>query len=93
MGFSDRNTKLSSAKQALLQKRLAAALESSNTAQTIQPRPDPSEVPMSFAQERFWFLSRLEPDNPTSNRPFALRFKGMLNVPALELAFNEILAR
>ena len=91
--FSAQNARLSSAKQALLQKRLAAALESSNTSQAIQPRPDPSVAPLSFAQERFWFLSRLEPDNPTNNRPFALRFKGTLNVSALESAFSEILTR
>ena len=64
MKFSDRNSNLSPNKQALLQKRLAAALEASDTSQTLQPRPDPSAAPMSFAQERLWFLSRLEPDNP-----------------------------
>ena len=90
---SDRNATLSPAKQALLQKRLAAALEASDTSQTLQPRPDPSAAPMSFAQERLWFLSRLEPDNPANNRPFALRFKGTLNVSVLERAFSEILTR
>jgi len=49
--------------------------------------------PVSFAQQRLWFLSQLEPDNPSYNLPQILRLKGHLNVDALEQSINTIIAR
>jgi aspartate racemase len=49
--------------------------------------------PVSFAQQRLWFLSQLEPDNPSYNVPQILRLKGELNVDALEQSINSIIAR
>ena len=49
--------------------------------------------PVSFAQQRLWFLSQLEPDNPSYNLPLILRLKGELNVDALEQTINAIIAR
>src|SRR4029079_12583469 len=49
--------------------------------------------PVSFAQQRLWFLSQLEPDNPSYNLPQILRLKGELNVDALEEPINAIIAR
>ena len=49
--------------------------------------------PVSFAQQRLWFLAQLEPDNPSYNIPQILRLKGELNVNALEEALNTIIAR
>jgi non-ribosomal peptide synthetase component F len=56
----------------------------------ISRRPDPNVTPLSFAQERFWFLDQLEPGNPAYNRPVALRLLGKLNVPTLEQTLSEI---
>ncbi|OLE00767.1 MAG: hypothetical protein AUI36_44290 [Cyanobacteria bacterium 13_1_40CM_2_61_4] len=50
-------------------------------------------VPTSFAQQRLWFLSRLEPDSPAYNIPRPLRIHGELNVSVLRQTFNGILAR
>jgi len=49
--------------------------------------------PTSFAQQRLWFLARLEPDSPAYNIPRPLRLRGALNVPALRQTFNQILDR
>jgi aspartate racemase len=49
--------------------------------------------PVSFAQQRLWFLAQLEPDNPSYNVPQILRLKGELNVNTLEQTFNAIIAR
>src|ERR1044071_1489608 len=49
--------------------------------------------PVSFAQQRLWFLAQLEPDNPSYNLPQILRLKGELNVGALEQTINAIIAR
>ncbi|MGD2147998.1 MAG: condensation domain-containing protein, partial [Anaerolineae bacterium] len=50
-------------------------------------------LPLSFAQERLWFLDQLEPGNPVYNIPMALRLIGNLDVEALESSLNEIVRR
>ena len=50
-------------------------------------------IPLSFAQQRLWFLDQLIPQNPFYNIPAALRFPIDLNVPAFERALNEIVRR
>ncbi len=54
---------------------------------------EPKRVPLSFAQERLWFLTQLEPENPSYNLPFALRLSGELNVAALQKSIDAIIAR
>ncbi|HVG10758.1 MAG TPA: amino acid adenylation domain-containing protein, partial [Thermoanaerobaculia bacterium] len=61
--------------------------------QTIPRREDPSVHPLSFAQERLWFLDRLDPDNSAYVIPSSLRLKGKLDVPALERALTEVVRR
>ncbi|HEX3129772.1 MAG TPA: amino acid adenylation domain-containing protein, partial [Thermoanaerobaculia bacterium] len=50
-------------------------------------------APLSFAQERLWFLDRLEPGNPVYNMPMGLRLAGALDVAALERSIGEIVRR
>jgi thioesterase domain-containing protein len=50
-------------------------------------------APLSFAQERMWFLHRVEPQSPAYNLPVALRFSGDLDRAALERALSEIVRR
>ncbi|HEU4433459.1 MAG TPA: amino acid adenylation domain-containing protein, partial [Pyrinomonadaceae bacterium] len=52
-----------------------------------------AELPLSFAQQRLWFLSQLEPDSPFYNIPAALRLRGQLDVAVLEQSLNEIVRR
>lgn len=54
---------------------------------------DNTAFPLSFAQQRLWFLDRLEPGSPLYNIPSVLRVKGHLNIDALENSFNEIIKR
>ncbi len=51
------------------------------------------EGPLSFAQERLWFLDRLEPDSPLYNIPVALRLTGQLDPAVLERSLAEIVRR
>src|ERR1043166_3004515 len=53
----------------------------------------PKYYPLSFAQQRLWFLDRFEPGNSTYNMPTALRLSGELNVHALEQSLNEVVRR
>src|SRR5262249_14337527 len=49
--------------------------------------------PLSFAQQRLWFLNQLEPNSPAYNIPSAAPLRGNLNVAALERTINEIVRR
>ncbi|HYP26767.1 MAG TPA: amino acid adenylation domain-containing protein [Blastocatellia bacterium] len=49
--------------------------------------------PLSFAQERLWFLNQLEPGSPFYNVPVAVRMTGRLSIRALGQTFDEIVGR
>jgi amino acid adenylation domain-containing protein len=59
----------------------------------IPRRQGDDDAPLSFAQERFWFLQQFDPDNPAYNIPIALRLAGSLDLAALELSLDEIVQR
>jgi natural product biosynthesis luciferase-like monooxygenase protein len=61
-------------------------------APTILSAPKPYSLPLSFAQQRIWFLHQLEP-GPHYNDHFDLRIRGPLDPAALERAINEIIRR
>ncbi|MEW5930969.1 MAG: amino acid adenylation domain-containing protein [Gemmatimonadota bacterium] len=50
-------------------------------------------LPLSFAQERIWFLARLEPESPFYNISLPLRLEGALEAGALERALGELVRR
>src|SRR5215469_7716683 len=50
-------------------------------------------LPLSFAQQRLWFLDQLEPENPLYNVPHIVRLAGGLNATVLEQALDEIVRR
>ena len=73
---------------------LQAANRTSNfTPAPIVPIERTGNIPLSFAQQRLWFLDQLVPNNPFYNVPAALRVTGALNFPALQQTFNEIVRR
>ncbi|MCW5317886.1 amino acid adenylation domain-containing protein [Nostoc sp. KVJ3] len=59
----------------------------------ILRRAENAEIPLSYAQQRLWFLDQFEPDSPFYNIPMGLRFVGNVNVVALEQSFREIIHR
>ncbi len=60
---------------------------------TIQPRTQRQQLPLSFAQERLWFLNQLEGSSATYNMPGAIRVTGKLDINALQQALSEIVRR
>ncbi len=60
---------------------------------SISRRDNPGESPLSFAQERLWFLDQFIPHNPAYNIPIAFRIEGQLNNGVLEQCLNEIVQR
>ena len=75
-----------------VQGSMAIAKESPGV-RSIVPVPRSNNTPLSFAQERLWFLDRLNPDSPTYNVPAAFRLSGELNLNALEQSLNEVVRR
>ena len=61
-------------------------------AKAIPRRAAAAHYPLSFAQQRLWFLEQLEPDGPYKV-PAAFRLRGPLQVAALERSVNEIISR
>lgn len=60
---------------------------------TLKPMPREGTLPLSFAQQRLWFLDRLEDRSTEYHISEAFRLRGELDRDALEQAVNEILAR
>ena len=62
--------------------------------QTIPRRGATSiPAPLSFAQQRLWFLEQLDVGTPTYNLPFSVRLTGLLDITILEQSINEIVRR
>ncbi|HEX6372563.1 MAG TPA: amino acid adenylation domain-containing protein [Longimicrobium sp.] len=78
---------------------LAAAVDAAAGEAVHMPHPPlrPSRrsgpQPLSFAQQRLWFLHQMEPESPFYNLPFAVRMEGALDVDALRRALAEVVRR
>lgn len=86
-------TRIRSMKDELL---LILAQVESGTAQplpSIVKRPTGDGAPMTFAQQRLWFLDQLQPDTSVYNMSWALAFNGQLDIHSLERALNEVVRR
>ena len=60
---------------------------------SLQATERSGPLPLSFAQERLWFLDQLGVTGSAYNIPHAFRLSGMLNLPALERALTELVRR
>jgi surfactin family lipopeptide synthetase A len=87
------NNEMTPKKRALLEMLLQKEGITSSVAPRIARRKESDFSPLSFAQQRLWFLNELEPDTSAYNNHFALRLSGPLNQPALEQSINEIIRR
>jgi len=82
---------LSPAKRALLERRRRG--EAATQVTTIGRRPDAGPAPVSFSQQRMWFLDQLAPGSPAYNLRVLLRLSGPLDRPALARSFQEVVHR
>ncbi|QZZ33062.1 amino acid adenylation domain-containing protein [Streptomyces sp. ST1015] len=73
---------------------LARALDSAGGSRpALRAGTRPERVPLSFGQQRLWFLHRLDGPNAAYNIPLALRLTGQLDGEALRLALNDVVDR
>lgn len=89
----ERLKNLSPAKRALLLKALQQEAAHTQAAQRIPRRPGQDFYPLSYAQQRLWFLEQLDPASPAYNIPLALRLHGELQERFLAQALSAILQR
>jgi hypothetical protein len=91
--YSERIANLSPSKLELLAQQLKAKTARAAKVQPIPRRPTAQTPPLSFAQQRLWFLDQLTPGGATYNMPVAIRLVGQLNVGVLSRSLNEIISR
>jgi len=76
--------------------RAAEQLSAEATAQTlpaIERTSRENSIPLSFAQQRLWFLDQMQPGSAAYNLPFGVRLEGELDRKALIASVNEIVRR
>ncbi|MEU4641569.1 amino acid adenylation domain-containing protein [Micromonospora sp. NPDC023814] len=80
------------ARQALIRQRLRKRQAATPTAR-VTPRPPDAEVPLSYAQERVWFMDQLAPGEAAYHIAVPLRVRGPLDVAALRRALADLSRR
>ncbi|MDH3276103.1 MAG: condensation domain-containing protein, partial [Gammaproteobacteria bacterium] len=84
---------LSNNKAAIIKALGSAKRTTTLSAQPIERLKPSPDYPVSFAQERLWFLDQLEPGKAFYNMPLAIRLHGELSIPALGRTLNAIVSR
>jgi amino acid adenylation domain-containing protein len=95
-GVSERISQLSPNKQELLLRHLAARRTppAAGAEEGIRPHAaGRTRFPLSFGQQRLWFLDRLRPGSAAYNVSEGLRLSGPLDSAALRVAVGEVLRR
>jgi len=77
---------------------LAAVLDQQLSLKKVQEESIPTisrdgVLPLSFPQQRLWFLAQMEGASETYNIPLAVRLQGSLNIDSWQLALNTLFAR
>ena len=91
--LTQRITRLSPEERALLEKELLSRATGPAKTSLIPRRSAGSAWPLSFGQERMWFLDQLEPGSSWYNVPWAFRLHGELDPDALQQALTEVVRR
>jgi amino acid adenylation domain-containing protein/non-ribosomal peptide synthase protein (TIGR01720 family) len=99
--LANRIANLSAAQLAQLTQQLQQRQAQSGRDISQQDRPTPilpqprhtAQFPLSFAQQRFWFLYQLQPDSAAYNLPAALELTGCLRIDLLERSLTTLMQR
>ncbi|WP_278264596.1 non-ribosomal peptide synthetase [Nocardia sp. AG03] len=75
---------------------LAARVESHigvGTGHPLTAQDRPEQIPLSYAQQRMWFLNRFDPASGANNIPLPVRLSGVLDLAAMRAAVTDLVAR
>ena len=92
-GLSERLASMTPEARAALEASLRRRVAKTGETAAIPRRGGSGPAPLSFAQQRIWFLEQWEPGGFTHNGARAFRLSGRLDVPALERALETIVER
>ncbi len=87
------SAELAANKPQLVQFLRAARSTESRTPPPLKRAARGGELPLSFAQQRLWFLDQLEPNSPLYNIPHAVQLNGALDPAALERSVSHLVRR
>nr|WP_225443677.1 non-ribosomal peptide synthase/polyketide synthase [Lolliginicoccus lacisalsi] len=59
----------------------------------LVPQPRPERIPLSSAQQRMWFINQFDTESAAYNVPMAIRLSGTLDLPLLNTAIRDVIAR
>ncbi|GAA2814561.1 amino acid adenylation domain-containing protein [Kitasatospora sp. CM 4170] len=94
MSQSPQRAALSAEKRRLLAKLLQQqGLARTDAAGLIAPRPEGARLPLSFAQQRLWFVEQFAGPSPLYTIACTVRLTGRLDAPALERALGRVVER
>ncbi|HEU0053456.1 MAG TPA: amino acid adenylation domain-containing protein, partial [Longimicrobium sp.] len=91
--LSERLARLSPERLAELMQRLRATETAPPAAAAIPRRPGTGPSPLSFSQQRLWFIQQMDPANVSYNMVGATHLIGALDVDALERAVDVVVRR
>jgi amino acid adenylation domain-containing protein len=91
--MSSPSSRFSPEKLRVLEKLLARQGIDPESQFSIPAVPDRGSAPLSYAQQRLWFLDLMQPGNPLYNVPVAVQLRGVLDLKALQQSLNYIIAR
>jgi amino acid adenylation domain-containing protein len=91
--LTDRIARLSPVKRALLDLTLKKNGSNFYSEERISGRTHDGSAPLSFAQQRLWFLDQLQRGSPLYNVPYSFQLIGRLNTAALIQSLNEVVHR
>lgn len=86
-----RIAELSPEKREILLMRFKKEQKTAVEPEAIPVRAQSDRVPLSFAQQRLWFLDQLEPNNPFYNVPITAQLSGALDLRAFSFSCREII--
>ncbi|WP_164003012.1 non-ribosomal peptide synthetase, partial [Pyxidicoccus caerfyrddinensis] len=78
---------------ALAERINAPGASNQGAAPPLIPVPRTGPLPLSFAQQRLWFIDQLQPGSASYNMPTFVRMDGPLDVTALQRSFEELVRR
>ncbi len=79
--------------RAILEKKLKEKAKAKKKITSIPVRENKDEYPMSFAQERLWFLHQLNPKSAFYNMPAMVKISGNLNLEILQNSIEKVIER